>query len=169
MEGDKESCQKCRTCCKFEKKDRYFTPMFTKAEAEKIEKAHGPQELIKPYKGSANVFHVDAIKSKEEPGIYVCPYLDEKTQLCRIYEIRPIDCRIWPFMFMKTKQGKLELACWDRDSCCISENMPDEEFNALKEKILKQLEKEGMIEFVKKNHEFAWDYENYTFVVKEIM
>ena len=158
----KESCQKCRGCCKFEEDEIYFAPLFTNQE---IAALGDNGAFFKKYKNHDNVMQIELVESN---GLYVCPFLDEGEHLCRIYSLRPFDCRIWPFIFMKDKKGAVVLACFDRDMCPWMEEMSDSEFDKLKERVLFWLDKEEVVDFVLKNPGLIWDYEVDTFIVREI-
>lgn len=39
----------------------------------------------------------------------ICPFFDPETQHCKIYEKRPLDCRIYPFAIMRDLEGGVVL------------------------------------------------------------
>ncbi len=45
---------------------------------------------------------------------YLCPAFDSKTSHCRIYEVRPLDCQIYPFTIMWDADHKAVLLGWDQ-------------------------------------------------------
>ncbi len=158
-------CQSCKDCCKFEEKDAYYAPIFTQEELTKIKDKNN---TFFPFKNSRNIFQIKLIKTKH-PKILACPYLNEETHLCEIYEIRPIDCKIWPFLFMHSEnKDKILLACWDKDACPKTDKMTQEKYNEYLSEQEKELTKMNMPEFIKKNPEYIWDYEPYTITIKEI-
>ena len=151
-------CQHCRECCKFAADETYFGPLFTQDEIKGLDKS-----LFKQYKNSKNVFQIQLVKSKKE-DCYVCPLLDEASHLCTIYEKRPFDCKIWPFLFMRDKNNEPVLACFDKELCGIFNSMVDAEFN----KELQKMNNKTTIEFLKKHKELIWDFEEDTFIIKRI-
>jgi len=44
---------------------------------------------------------------------YLCPAFDPQTRHCRIYEVRPLDCRIYPFVVMWNADHTGILLGWD--------------------------------------------------------
>lgn len=156
-------CQKCRECCKFSKEDEYFSPVFTENE---IIKAKLDKKLFK--KKSNNVFQINLIKSKI--GNYlVCPLLDEETHLCKIYINRPIDCKLWPLIFMYDKNRKnIFLACFDKSFCKILEKMDDNEFQEYKKNALEFIKSKKIIDKFKEHKDLIWDYEDGTFLIAKI-
>lgn len=61
---------------------------------------------------------VKAIGSKNEMP---CPYLDEKG-LCRVYNIRPFDCRAWPVMLYYDFEKDEKVVYLDMDCPAAKEN-----------------------------------------------
>jgi Fe-S-cluster containining protein len=45
---------------------------------------------------------------------YVCPAFDVATNGCTIYDDRPLDCRLYPFVVMRPPEGTHPLLGWDR-------------------------------------------------------
>lgn len=37
---------------------------------------------------------------------YLCPAFDPETQHCRIYSVRPLDCRLYPLALMRDHEGR---------------------------------------------------------------
>ena len=161
---------RCRQCCKFEKEDDPWVPILTEEEMAKINrKVADGRGCFKRYKNSSTVFQVRPVKSSKNPKIYVCPFLDEPSHICNIYAIRPLDCRLWPFIFMKHKNGKgLFLGCWHKRFCPSLSRMSDEERTALKARTVAWVEKRGLVQLVKKMPEMILDYDEDATIVKEL-
>lgn len=154
-----QSCLNCKGCCKFEEEKLYFAPLFTKDELRKIDVKKAE---FKPYKNSNNVYQ---IKLKKQNNLYICPFL-KQNHLCEIYNERPFDCRFWPFMFMK-KNNKVYLCC-DTDLCPEVEELTEKQFNELKDKVLKYIKDNNILDLIKTHKDLIWDYEEDTFIIKEI-
>lgn len=166
-------CQICKDyCCIFEEKDKSFATLFTKEELEKIKSKGFYKNIFKPYKNSSKVFQIQLIKSKSSK-LLVCPYLEEDSHLCKIYGLRPFECRFWPFVFVfDKKKEKILLACFNKDLCSITKQMDKAEFNKfLDNNLNKWITKYNIFEFIDKYPELIQDYEDYkseTFVIMEI-
>jgi len=162
-----EDCLKCKECCKFEKDDLYFSPIFTSKEVEEVRKRFGDVECFVEYKGSKNVFQIRMLKS--EKGGYVCPLLDEDTHLCKIYDIRPFDCKLWPFMLARVKGKKgIYVVCFDKCLCMGLENISPEEFETYKGYITNLLKSKEYKKLIKDYPQLVWDYYPDIFEVAEI-
>lgn len=167
MDSKKDVCLECRECCKFLEEDLYFSPIFTEEEVNKIKKKF--KVNFKPYKDSKNVFQIEMVKSIEDEKLYVCPLLDEEKHLCQVYPIRPFDCRVWPFIFMKDKSGKkVVFACFDKDICPVTDKMDRNAFEMHKDEVIKWINKHDLIKLLNKHPALIWDYEADTFVISEL-
>lgn len=79
-------CLACANCCKV------MTPTFTKSDLKRIS-AH--------FNMTEEAFYDKWLKTDEDTGdkvnrIQPCQFLDLKTNMCNIYEIRPLDCAAFP-------------------------------------------------------------------------
>ncbi len=84
-------CLSCEVCCRFPEADSYLRPYFTaeevgRAVAAGVEAAHFSDR---------NGSHVSLVPNPQGEG-YLCPAFDPATSHCRIYDVRPLDCQIYP-------------------------------------------------------------------------
>jgi Fe-S-cluster containining protein len=98
-----ELCLRCDICCRFPDADSPLAPFFTEGEVKNALAAGLPP-------GSFNGEHAGRIRlipfpgEVESPGHNggcVCPSFDPLTQRCAIYEVRPLDCQLYPFALMR--------------------------------------------------------------------
>jgi hypothetical protein len=83
-------------------------PYFT---ADEIQQAvtHGVTPSSFPdHRGS----QVEVVPHPTDEG-FLCPAFDPVTQHCRIYDVRPLDCQLYPFTLMWNKQHDTVLFGWD--------------------------------------------------------
>ena len=53
-----------------------------------------------------------SIKEVEHNGSYECAFYDRESNGCKIYEVRPTQCRTFPFWdYFKTRVDELKLEC----------------------------------------------------------
>ena len=55
---------------------------------------------------------VDLVPNPVDEG-YICPAFDPATSHCRIYNVRPLDCRLYPFALMWDDMHKQVVLGWD--------------------------------------------------------
>lgn len=160
----------CRSCCKFKKDEIYFAPKITREEIARIKSNGAYKQVFDPFKNSRKVFQISLIKSKFSKDIFVCPYLDEDTQACNIYDIRPFDCEFWPFLLMHDeKREKICIAHFNKEICQITGAMSKTRFEYYLNKCLnKWVHDKNIRKLISKYPELVWDYESDTFVIKEI-
>ena len=101
-------CLSCEVCCRFPEADSFLRPYFTaeeigRAVAAGIEAAHFSDR---------NGCQVSLVSNSNGEG-YHCPAFDPATSLCRIYDVRPLDCQIYPFAVMWNADRSRVVLGWD--------------------------------------------------------
>ena len=98
----KVTCLNCQGCCRFLKENSIWQPSLTLQEVQSL-----PQENI--------IFDSKKIKVVSgEENSYKCVFLNTKNNKCLIYDKRPLECRLYPFLINKTKEGiflSIDLKC----------------------------------------------------------
>ena len=105
-------CLKCDICCRFMDRFSQMRPYFLYEEVEKAGK-----HSLKPFKKS----RASLISLVRHKNMYICPYFYPKKNSCAIYNIRPFDCRLYPFL-LSHKDGGVFL-CADLNCPFISKNI----------------------------------------------
>ncbi len=103
------TCLSCEICCRFPEPDSLLRPYFTDQEINRaIERGIDPAQF--PAKDGCQV---NVVPDPAGEG-YVCPAFDPITSKCRIYEIRPLDCQIYPLAVMWNGEQREVVLGWDR-------------------------------------------------------
>lgn len=89
------ACLSCEVCCRFPEADSFLRPYFT---AEEIGRAVAAG-VEASYFSDRNGCQVSLVPNPHGEG-YHCPAFDPATSHCRIYDVRPLDCQIYPFAVM---------------------------------------------------------------------
>jgi Fe-S-cluster containining protein len=159
MEINLNICQNCKeSCCSYKGDELEYTPTFTKEEVEKIRKKLDGN-FFSPMNKSKTVFDINAVKSKKSPNLYLCPFFDEDAKKCQIYDLRALDCRLFPFTFVNNK-GKVYLARVDGTVCSYMQNARPEVIEELKKRVSEFIKKENAVETLKKYPELILDDED---------
>lgn len=96
-----EVCFSCDVCCRFLEADSPLAPIFTETERQKII-AHGADpKLFRSQTDSTST----QIQLRPHNDFYICPFFEPETSHCTIYPIRPLDCQLYPFALMFSKDG----------------------------------------------------------------
>jgi Fe-S-cluster containining protein len=102
------TCLHCDVCCRFPEGDSFLRPFFM---AEEIERAISAG-LSPAYFSNRAGTQIDLVADSDGDG-YLCPAFDRATSQCRIYDDRPLDCRLYPFALMWDALHERVILGWD--------------------------------------------------------
>ncbi len=141
----------CEVCCRFPEADSFLRPYFT---AEEIDRAvaHGVDRRHFP---DPNGGQIALIPHPVGEG-FLCPAFDPATSQCRIYDVRPLDCQLYPLALMWDREAEGEgqgargeernvVLGWDTKCPFMREAVPDD-IRAHADRIAAVLEKPDTIE-----------------------
>jgi Fe-S-cluster containining protein len=97
-----EFCLKCLSCCRFKEANSVWSPCLLDEEI---------QELVDREGIPAASISIDRrIQAVANPGGdgFSCPFLNNANNQCRIYNLRPFECRLYPFL-INLRKGKVFL------------------------------------------------------------
>jgi Fe-S-cluster containining protein len=89
-------CMECKICCRFPDQGSSMAPVFLEEEMKDALK----QGMPKAYFGEKNL-HSARVKLIAHQAGFICPCFSPKTNKCILYSIRPLDCRLYPFIIMR--------------------------------------------------------------------
>jgi Fe-S-cluster containining protein len=113
-------CFRCDICCRFPEQDSFLRPYFTDDEIRRaIAGGVDPARFADPAGCQVNV-----VPNQSGEG-YLCPAFDPATAHCRIYEVRPLDCQIYPMAVMWNEDRSKVLLGWD-SKCPFMRQSADE-------------------------------------------
>ena len=113
------TCLHCEVCCRFPEQDSFLRPFFT---AEEIEAATAAGLSPEHFSNAAGT-QIDLVPNPMDEG-YVCPAFDSATSHCRIYDVRPLDCRLYPFALMWDAERVRVVLGWDTKCPYLRETIP---------------------------------------------
>ncbi len=155
------TCMKCTDpCCHFEKGEDEHAPFFTEEQHEEIQKRGFHPGLMHRLE-KRDVWQSKLRQNKGND--YVCAFfIDNK---CAVYDIRPIECKLWPFFITKNPEGNKVLLAVDLKTFCpgVKRNvMETESGRQYAEYLMQYVQSEGMVEQFRKNpgliHEYDKDF-----------
>lgn len=101
-------CFRCEVCCRFPEHDSFLRPYFTEDEIRQAV-THGITPSSFPdHRGT----QIAVVRHPTDEG-FLCPAFDPNTRHCRIYEVRPLDCQLYPFALMWDAQHDRVVLGWD--------------------------------------------------------
>lgn len=86
-----EICLKCQGCCRFREANSVWTPCLLD---EEIQDLLGRK--IPPVNISSDR-KIQLIPDPKQDG-FICPFLTAQDNKCKIYESRPFECQLYPFL-----------------------------------------------------------------------
>ncbi len=102
------ACLRCDVCCRFPEKDSFLRPFFTADEIQGAVAAGLAPELFPSPDGT----QINLVPNPSGEG-YICPAFDSTTSQCRVYDVRPLDCRLYPFALMWDRAHTQVVLGWD--------------------------------------------------------
>ncbi|MGH7207907.1 MAG: YkgJ family cysteine cluster protein, partial [Nitrospiraceae bacterium] len=101
-------CLSCDVCCRFPEPDSSLRPYFTAEEIRRaIDRGVAPAQFA-----DLNGCQVSVVPSPVSDG-YLCPAFDPVTSHCRMYDVRPLDCQIYPVVVMWNVDRTQVVLGWD--------------------------------------------------------
>lgn len=95
-----KDCKKCKQCCQFFLNEDWDIPFFTEYEM-----------ILRKFSADTNIVYFHSrlwkinILGLNNTNTTACPFLD-KNKGCMLKESKPFECRIWPFILMKSEENK---------------------------------------------------------------
>ena len=136
------ACVRCDVCCRFPEADSFLRPYFTGPEISDAV-AHGVTESFFPDKAGSQV---ELVKNSVGEG-YLCPAFDSKSGRCGIYDVRPLDCRLYPLALMWDASGREVLLGWD-SKCPFMCDAPSSAIHEYGERVAASLADEAILEAI---------------------
>ncbi len=99
-----EVCLRCDVCCRFPERESFLRPYFTPQERERAIASGLDPALLPQVTGGK----IRLVPHPTGEG-FICPAFDPVTQHCRIYDVRPLDCRLYPLALMRDEEGRAQV------------------------------------------------------------
>jgi Fe-S-cluster containining protein len=158
-----EQCKRCGECCRFRADRQDFAPIFTAGEIEAIRAVRGEMPEFVPFKDSDNIFQIRLVEAQQPTPHYpyVCPFLDEDNYACSIYDVRPFDCRVWPFIILKeTETGEIRLAHFTGNACLAMQEVSPEDLSEYEAYMQEWVTSEDFLNFLREHPQLIWENSN---------
>lgn len=142
-----EVCLSCDGCCRFSQEHSIWSPAFLDAEKKLICK--NPS-----YKGMISASQ--SIKSLPLKDYFICPFFDAENNRCKIYDIRPLECELYPFLINKIG-SRIHLAV-DLNCRFVRDKLGDKDCQDYVDYLLKFLSRPAVTLAIRKNLRIFKDY-----------
>jgi len=145
-----EVCLKCRGCCRFKDADSVWVPCLLDEEMQDLLDKDIPPALI-----SINR-RIRPIPDPAQDG-FICAFLSPSDNKCKIYESRPLECRLYPFL-INLRDNKVYLTI-DLNCPYVKENLKTEKFKEYAEYLAAFLNAPKQVRVLKDNPQIIQAYE----------
>ncbi len=142
-------CFECRICCRFPDTEKVQTPFWAPLEAAWA-KESSPEAAgwFKPEEGSPSLS--PRLVSCGGAG-YRCPAFEPETNRCSIHAVKPLDCRLYPFVLAHNPGGTEVLLAMDTKCPFIESRQEDPKLSAYADRLAAYLDTETGMEYLRKN------------------
>ncbi|MDP3732425.1 MAG: YkgJ family cysteine cluster protein [Candidatus Omnitrophota bacterium] len=145
-----EVCLKCQGCCRFKKMDSAWSPCLLDEEIQDLLDRKIPSAAISSAK------KLLPVPDPQGEG-FVCPFLGLKDNKCKIYEFRPFECQLYPFL-INLRGGKVILTL-DLNCPYVKEHLKDGEFKKYTDYLIAFLNSSAQLQILKDNPQIIQAYE----------
>ncbi len=114
------ACFRCDVCCRFPEADSFLRPYFTRQEISAAVLHGVPAASFPEAAGS----QISLVPNPAGEG-YLCPAFEPATGRCGIYEVRPLDCQLYPLALMWNEAREQVLLGWDSKCPFMRDAVPD--------------------------------------------
>lgn len=156
------ACFRCDVCCRFPETESFLRPYFTRQEI-LAAVTHGVEVDSFP---NAAGSQINLVKNPTGEG-YLCPAFDPATGQCGIYEVRPLDCQLYPLALMWDAAREHVLLGWDTKCPFMRDTVPSV-IAVHAERVTSLLTTEAMIETIVANPRLVGSYQDDVVVLKTL-
>ncbi|RJP29459.1 MAG: YkgJ family cysteine cluster protein [Candidatus Omnitrophota bacterium] len=146
----RDVCLSCKGCCRFLRADSVWSPCLLDEEI---------QDLLGKNIPAANISinkKLLLVQAPDGQG-YLCPFLKIKDNKCSIYNFRPFECQLYPFL-LNLRHGKIILTV-DLNCPYVKEKLKSKEFKEYVDYLNEFLNSPAQLEIIKDNPHILQTYE----------
>jgi len=153
-----EACLKCQGCCRFKEEDSVWLPCLLDGEIQELlDKKDIPALSITLGK------KIQPIPNPDGEG-FICACLNPQDNKCRIYDFRPLECRLYPFL-ISLRKGKVLLTV-DLNCPYVTERIDTPEMREYIAYISSYLNSSKQLKSLKDNPQIIQAYEEVREVIE---
>ena len=148
-------CLSCDGCCRFKEEQSPWRPKITEDEIAR----KGKRDLLSEIYSKDKIDASGHIKTTCSAGHHFCSFFSPQDNTCGVYDVRPFECELYPFVLTK-KDGKTIIAA--HHNCpFIQMQRNAAEFEAYAAYLKEFFAQKDVLDFLKKNPTLVGEYSNY--------
>jgi hypothetical protein len=152
-----QKCLRCDICCRFTSANSVWSPILTDFDIARLTNYPVNLELLSNRK---------TFKLQPYGCMFICPFFEVKDNYCKIYNLRPIDCQLYPFLLAK-KDKKVFLS-YDRRCPFMKDKQNSAKLKNFISYLIEFLEIDDIKTIIKNNPQIIADYKNEVIFLKEL-
>ena len=152
-----EVCLKCQGCCRFKEQDSVWSPCLLDEEIQNFLDKNIPPACLSLDK------KLIPLPNPQGEG-YICSFFDVQGNKCKIYEFRPFECQLYPFLI--SLRNKKVLLTVDLNCPYIKEKINSKEFKEYTDYLTNFLNSPKQLELLKDNPHIIRAYEEVLDVIE---
>ncbi|MFA5150039.1 MAG: YkgJ family cysteine cluster protein [Candidatus Omnitrophota bacterium] len=152
-----ESCLKCQGCCRFKEMDSAWVPCLLEEEAQDLIGKDIPPAYINMQR------KIRPVPNPRGEG-FICAFFESRDNKCRIYNMRPFECQLYPFL-INLRHQKVILTI-DLNCPYVNGKINTREFKEYAEYLAAYLNSSEQLEILKDNPQIIQAYEDVLDVVE---
>ena len=150
-------CLKCQGCCRFKEMHSVWAPCLLDEDIQNLLDRDIPPSTLSIDKRILPI-------PVEGSETYLCPFLSPDDNKCKVYEIRPFECQLYPFL-LSVRNKKINLTI-DLNCPYASGMVNKKEFKDCVEYLTAYLNSPAQVELLKENPHILQAYEDVLDVVE---
>jgi len=152
-----EFCLRCQGCCRYKESDSVWVPCLLDEEIQLLMDKRIPPAAIS---SKRRLLAIPDPAGEE----YLCPFLNTPDNKCKIYEFRPFECQLYPFLI--NLRAKKVILTVDLNCPYAKENLKSGEFKEYAEYLSAFLNLPRQIKLLKDNPQIIQAYEEVSDIVE---
>lgn len=121
-----EYCFRCKICCRFPDTQNVQTPFWSEGESRLARNGPGSEDWFPAIPGTVS----RGVRLKRCGEGYRCPAFDPQTSRCTIHGVKPMDCRLYPFVLTASPGGSEVILAMDMKCPYLQDHHGDSEVSA---------------------------------------
>jgi Fe-S-cluster containining protein len=153
----KDVCLKCQGCCRFQEPSSVWAPCLLEEEIQEFLDKNLPFASISADR------RIQPISNPDQEG-FICPFLNIKDNKCKVYDFRPFECQLYPFLI--SIRDKKVLLTLDLNCPYARQNLNSKEFKDYTDYLTAFLNSAKQKRILKDNPQIIQAYEQVTDVIE---
>ena len=153
----REFCLKCLGCCRFREENSVWAPCLLDEEIQELIDKDIPPATITADR------RIHPVPNPSGEG-YFCAFLSAQENKCKIYNFRPFECQLYPFLL--NLRGKKVILTVDLNCPYIKKSINDPSFKEYSEQLAKFLNSPAQVKLLRNNPQVLQAYEEVSEIIE---